>query len=55
MKKLTLNADQLQVEAFHITPEDRVAKGTVVANGTIGPFTDPCICVDQPETRTCNC
>ena len=56
MKKLRLNADQLQVEAFHIAPDDREAKGTVVANATISPYTDPCLyCVNQPATRTCYC
>lgn len=55
MKKLKLNADQLQVDAFHVAPDDRKVKGTVAAYWTISPFTDPCICVDQPETRTCNC
>ena len=60
MKKLTLNTDQLQVESFDATPGGERADGTVVAHGgparywTIGA-TEPCICVDQPETRTCNC
>jgi hypothetical protein len=60
MKKLTLNADQLQVESFAATSGTERAGGTVAAharpakNWTIGS-TEPCICVDQPETRTCWC
>ena len=59
MKKLTLDTDQLQVESFAATPGGQRAGGTVAAHGlatlrTDG-HTDPCICVDQPETRTCWC
>jgi hypothetical protein len=59
MKKLTLDADQLQVESFAATPGGERAGGTVAGHAlatlrTDG-FTDPCICVDQPDTRTCWC
>mgnify|MGYP006138900329 CR=1 FL=1 len=55
MKKLTLNPDQLQVESFAATPGSERNRGTVAAyDWTIG-YSDPCICVDQPDTRTCNC
>jgi|GEM_PF-6195112 len=59
MKKLRLDPDQLQVESFAATRDGERAGGTVAGHAlatlrTDG-FTDPCICVDQPETRTCWC
>jgi hypothetical protein len=59
MKKLTLNPDQLHVESFAARPGGERAGGTVAAHELATPrtdgYTDPCICVDQPETRTCWC
>jgi hypothetical protein len=58
-KKLTLDPDQLQVESFAAAPGGERADGTVAAHALAAlrtdGFIDPCICVDQPETRTCWC
>lgn len=54
MKKLKLDADDLEIEQFEVEPALDAVQGTVDGYETVDAYTDPCMfCIRMPATARC--